>query len=70
MSLTATQARNMSQKSKKNDTLHTSAYTDDLLFQHAQDGANHADPATKEALRYRKTLHNGYQSLAERPLST
>ena len=44
--------------------------TTDLLFQHAQDGDNHADPATKEALRYRKALHQGYQSLAERPLST
>lgn len=37
--------------------------TMDLLFQHAQDGDNHADPATKEAFRYRKALHQDYQSL-------
>ena len=41
-----------------------------LLFQHAQDGEHHTDPATKEALRYRKALHNGYQSLADRPICT
>ncbi|EJN29206.1 hypothetical protein PMI35_02713 [Pseudomonas sp. GM78] len=44
--------------------------TTDLLFQHAQDTANHADPATKEELRYRTALSQGFQSLAERPLST
>jgi len=44
--------------------------TTDLLFQHAQDGEHQAAPATKEALRYRKALHNGYQSLADRPLCT
>ena len=44
--------------------------TTDKLFQHAQDGDNHADAATKEALRYRTALHCGYQSLARRPLST
>ena len=44
--------------------------TTDLLFQHAQDTENHADPATKEALRYRTALNQGFQSLAQRPLST
>lgn len=36
------------------------------------DGANEgdADPATKEALRYRSALWEGYQALATRPLST
>jgi Fic family protein len=36
------------------------------------DGANEsdADPATKEALRYRTALWEGYQALAARPLST
>jgi Fic family protein len=45
--------------------------TADRLFQYASDvsGAK-ADPATKEALRYRTALHRGYQSLAERPLTT
>lgn len=47
--------------------------TTDLLFQHAQfsDQLNaQADPATKEALRYRTALHHGYQSLKETPLCT
>jgi Fic family protein len=39
------------------------------LFQHAQ-GENQADPATKEALRYRSALHKGYNSLKDRPLCT
>lgn len=43
--------------------------TTDKLFQHAQ-WENQADPATKEALRYRSALHKGYQSLKDRPLCT
>lgn len=41
----------------------------DKLFQHAQSDSL-ADPATKEALRYRTALYRGYQSLARRPLCT
>jgi Fic family protein len=41
--------------------------TTDKLFQHAQTDT-HAEPATKEALRYRSALHRGFQSLADRPL--
>lgn len=45
--------------------------TTDRLFQFAQTGSeSQADPATKEALRYRHALYRGYQSLTERPLST
>ena len=47
--------------------------TTDQLFQYAQSpaqGQDHADPATKEALRYRTALHRGYQSLKDRPLCT
>ena len=45
--------------------------TTDKLFLYAQtDGHGQADPATKEALRYRSALHRGYQSLTERPLCT
>ncbi len=45
--------------------------TTDKLFQHAQtDGHGQADPATKEALRYRSALYRGYQSLRKRPLCT
>jgi Fic family protein len=41
----------------------------DRLFQHRR-GDDTADPATKEALRYSQALLEGYQLLAQRPLST
>jgi Fic family protein len=46
--------------------------TTDRLFQyaHGDGGVDSADPATKEALRYRTALHRGYLSLKERPLCT
>ncbi|HBP28051.1 MAG: protein adenylyltransferase Fic [Advenella sp.] len=45
--------------------------TTDRLFQYASDESNVlADPATKEALRYRTALYRGYQSLNSRPLTT
>ena len=45
--------------------------TTDRLFRFAQDDEHgHADPATKEALRYRTALRRGHDSLARRPLST
>ncbi|MFM2402685.1 MAG: hypothetical protein RL223_565 [Pseudomonadota bacterium] len=43
--------------------------TTDQLFQYAQ-GQDNADPATKEALRYRTALYQGFQSLKSRPLCT
>lgn len=43
--------------------------TTDQLFQYAQ-GDGSPDPATKEALRYRTALHQGFQSLRTRPLCT
>ena len=43
--------------------------TTDLLFQYAQ-GHDNADPATKEALRFRTALNQGFQSLKARPLCT
>lgn len=43
--------------------------TTDRLFQFQQ-GDEHADPATKEALRYSHALLMGYRSLAKRPLCT
>lgn len=57
-------------EAKDSSEIESIVTTTDLLFQHAQDGEHYADPATKEALRYRKALHNGYQSLADRPLCT
>jgi Fic family protein len=44
--------------------------TADRLFQYAQDESQPADPATKEALRYRTALRRGFESLADRPLTT
>lgn len=44
--------------------------TADLLFRFAQETEGQADPATKEALRYRTALSRGLQSLKKRPLST
>lgn len=41
--------------------------TTDKLFQFADD-AEHADPATKEALRYRTALRRGVEQLQHRPL--
>lgn len=43
--------------------------TTDRLFQH-QGGDEHADPATKEALRYSHALLEGFQSLTKYPLTT
>ena len=44
--------------------------TTDQLFRHADGNPEHADPATKEALRYRTALYQGFQSLKDRPLNT
>jgi Fic family protein len=43
--------------------------TADRLFQHL-DAEGSADPATKEALRYREALMDGFRRLEDRPLST
>lgn len=44
--------------------------TTDELFRHAQLESLTADPATKEALRYRTALKAGFDSLKKRPLTT
>ncbi|WP_132146542.1 protein adenylyltransferase Fic [Luteibacter rhizovicinus] len=44
--------------------------TSDELFRFAQLESQAADPATKEALRYRGALYDGFHSLADRPLGT
>ena len=44
--------------------------TTDKLFRFAEHGEQQADPATKEALRYRTALKDGFASLATKPLST
>lgn len=44
--------------------------TTDKLFRFADNLSNLADPATREALRYRTALFNGYRNLEKRPLTT
>lgn len=44
--------------------------TADRLFQHVGVAEESADPATKEALRYRTALNKGFTSVRDRPLST
>lgn len=44
--------------------------TTDKLFRFANQVGGDADPATKEALRYRTALSEGFQTLAHRPVST
>ena len=44
--------------------------TTDRMFRLAADDTAHTDPATKEALRYRTALRDGYDALSTRPLST
>jgi len=44
--------------------------TTDALFRYAQLAQENADPATKEALRYRTALREGVESLRRKPLST
>lgn len=44
--------------------------TTDRLFRFANENDDRADPATKEALRYRTALNEGFQMLRKRPVST
>lgn len=44
--------------------------TADRLFRYASEGTVNADPATKEALNYRKALYVGSDLLRRRPVST
>lgn len=44
--------------------------TTDRLFRFANESDNQADAATKEALRYRTALHEGFRHLSQKPLTT
>ena len=44
--------------------------TTDRLFRYANEKDHHADSATKEALRYRTALYQGFQYLSQKPLAT
>jgi Fic family protein len=43
--------------------------TNDKLFRFASIDPEHADPATREILRYRTALRNGFENLKSRPLT-
>jgi len=56
-------------EAKSSSEIENIVTTMDKLFQYADDGSV-ADAATKEALRYRTALFEGYKALEDRPLST
>ncbi|MCP5017557.1 MAG: Fic family protein [Ketobacter sp.] len=56
-------------EAKASSAIENIVTTTDKLFQFAGE-ANQADPATKEALRYRTALKEGYEHLQQRPLCT
>lgn len=56
-------------EAKDSSAIENIVTTADKLFRHARED-RFADPATKEALRYRTALHQGVKSLEKRPLST
>lgn len=58
-------------EAKDSSAIENIVTTNDALFRDAslkEDSA--ADPATKEAARYRSALHHGFQTLSSRPIST
>lgn len=56
-------------EAKSSSEIENIVTTMDKLFQYADDD-NAPDGATKEALRYRAALYEGYKGLEDRPLST
>lgn len=58
------------QEAKASSEIESIVTTDDALFRQAVLDDATADPMTKEALRYRNALYQGYQALAERPVTT
>lgn len=57
-------------EAKDSSAIENVVTTTDNLFRFAQVDDKKADPATKEALRYRTALYEGYQSLKKKPLNT
>lgn len=54
-------------EAKDSSKIESIVTTTDKLFEYAQVNESRADPATKEALRYRAALWQGFESLNERP---
>jgi len=56
-------------EAKDSSAIENIVTTNDKLFRFANIGPEHADPATREILRYRTALHNGFNNLKNRPLT-
>jgi Fic family protein len=57
-------------EAKDSSAIENIVTTNDQLFRYANIDAEKADPATKEALRYRTALLSAYKDLQHRPLTT
>lgn len=57
-------------EAKDSSAIENIVTTDDKLFHHAAMQEKDADPGTKETLRYRRALLEGYQKIRSRPLGT
>ena len=57
-------------EAKDSSAIENIVTTADRLFQFANTDTDNADPATKETLRYRTALLEGYQDIRKRPLTT
>ena len=56
-------------EAKDSSAIENIVTTNDKLFRFANIDAEHADPATREILRYRTALRNGFDNLKHRPLT-
>jgi Fic family protein len=56
-------------EAKDSSAIENVVTTNDKLFRFANIGSEHADPATREVLRYRTALRNGFENLKNRPLT-
>ena len=57
-------------EAKDSSAIENIVTTNDKLFRFANTDSEAADPATKETLRYRTALLEGYEDIRERPLTT
>lgn len=56
-------------EAKDSSAIENIVTTNDKLFRFANANPDHADPATREILRYRTALRNGFDNLKHRPLT-
>jgi Fic family protein len=56
-------------EAKDSSAIENVVTTNDRLYRFANVDAEHADPATREILRYRTALRNGFENIKSRPLT-